>query len=99
MKIIRIISIILVLAIVILFYIPFTFNPPGDTRMIIDHNTDTYIAPPCFEESGATNYLEETTYKELHDKSYSSSSACTDELLAAEKMTFIEFLTSSKWSW
>ncbi|WP_080846060.1 hypothetical protein [Cytobacillus gottheilii] len=99
MKMIRIVSIILVLSIIILFYVPFTFNPPGDTRMIIDHNTSTYIAPPCFEESGATNYLQETTYKEVKEKGYNSNSACSDELTAAQKLTLIEYLTSPNWDW
>ncbi|MFC5735550.1 hypothetical protein [Cytobacillus gottheilii] len=99
MKTIRVISIVLVLLIVTLYYVPFTFNPPGDTRMIIDHNTSTYMAPPCFEESEATNYLEETTLKDVKVTNYNSRSTCTEDILAPEKMTLIEFLTGSKWNW
>lgn len=99
MKVIRIVSIVLVLLVVIMFYVPITFNPPGDTRMILDHNTETYIAPPCFESSEATNYLEEATFDSIKEEGYKSGSACTDELLKSENMTLIEYMTSSKWNW
>lgn len=43
--------------------IPRETEPSGDTRVILEHTYQTYIAPICFEESDPTNFLEEATFK------------------------------------
>lgn len=61
--------------------VPLPLAPPGGTRIVLDHTQQVYIAPPCFEQAGATNYLTETTWAEAQQKGYDAESACTAELM------------------
>ncbi|AOV06935.1 hypothetical protein [Sporosarcina ureilytica] len=58
--------------------------PSADTRVIVDHTYQTYIAPICFEESNATNFLAESTLKEAESLNYPPHSPCTEEALDSE---------------
>lgn len=87
------------------FLVPIPFGPPGDLRIILDHTLDVYIAPPCFEQSNATNYLTETTWKNAREKGYRPESACTATLLQPAAATLWSKLQESlgiipgSWSW
>ncbi|MEC1177949.1 hypothetical protein P9B03_05585 [Metasolibacillus meyeri] len=81
-----------VLMIVIIFasfIIPRETKPSADTRVILEHTFKTYIAPQCFEDANATNFLEESTLGEAQKLNYASDSACTDEALKSEKNPFL----------
>jgi hypothetical protein len=65
--------------------IPISVNPPGDTRVIIDHTQKVYSAPECFDQADLTNNLEETSIEHALDLEYSSESSCTDQELQSQK--------------
>ena len=56
----------------------------SDSRVILDHNHKTYIAPSCFEESDPTNFIEESTLGEAEELGYPPHSSCTEEALSAQ---------------
>ncbi|RBP86185.1 hypothetical protein DFO70_13118 [Cytobacillus firmus] len=95
---------VLIVGIVILYF-PVTLNPPNDTRIILEHNYKTYIAPPCFESSNPTNYLEEATLQKAFELNYQAHSECTNYELKPEKNTVINLILKkldiieSKWDW
>ncbi|GIN86016.1 hypothetical protein J6TS2_24020 [Heyndrickxia sporothermodurans] len=98
MRNISLVSLVLIGLIIIFFYVPIEQTPPGNTRIILDHASRTYIAPPCFEQSNPTNFLEETTLKKAMKTEYKASTSCTIESLSSKKLTLFEGLLK-KWSW
>ncbi|GEM_PF-2403058 len=64
---------------VLFLLVPLPMAPPGGTRMVLDHTQQIYIAPPCFEQANATNYLTETTWKEARQRGYTAEPSCTAE--------------------
>lgn len=100
LKYIRLASIILFVGMAVFFYLPFSFSPSESTRIILDHDKETYIAPPCFNQAQATNYLEETTWGKARESSYESNSVCTKEALNSKKVTlFHYFMGESPFDW
>ncbi|SDS22337.1 hypothetical protein SAMN05444162_0997 [Paenibacillaceae bacterium GAS479] len=95
----------IVLLAVIVFIIPFSFEPPGDTRMVADRTNKTYIAPPCFDEANPTNNLAEVDWTWVKQSGYKPESSCTSEKLMTAKVTlgekFTQLLGLSKgrWAW
>ncbi|MCM3749737.1 hypothetical protein M3223_20500 [Paenibacillus pasadenensis] len=95
----------LVFIAVIVFIIPFSFEPPGGTRMVADHTNQTYIAPPCFDEANLTNNLAEVDWSWVKESGYKADSACTSDKLATAKETLGEKfaqllgLSKSPWAW
>ncbi|MDE3839202.1 hypothetical protein C0966_07510 [Bacillus methanolicus] len=89
----------------VFFLVPFKQMPPDDTRMILDHRTKTYIAPICFEQSIASNFLEETTLKKVKETDYPANSKCSEEALTGKKSTLFIMpaeklsIVKSKWDW
>jgi hypothetical protein len=96
---------ILIILLVVFFFVPFKQTPPEDTRMILDHETKTYIAPICFEESNASNFLEETTLKKVKETNYKANTNCTKEALEGKQATLFHIIVEklgivkSKWDW
>ncbi|WP_066175743.1 hypothetical protein [Bacillus marinisedimentorum] len=95
--------IIIVIAAVI---IPVNAVPPNDTRIILDHDRKTYIAPPCFQNANASNFLEETQLeKALELDGYKPEGTCTSQQLKTEKTSLFQWvllktgLTKGKWDW
>ena len=86
-KVVSTISLVLIIVITVLFYIPFSFSPPEDTRIILDHDKQTFIAPPCFNQADATNFIEETTYDEVDRTDYKPNSSCTEREVSSKKST------------
>ncbi|MFC0473407.1 hypothetical protein ACFFHM_23595 [Halalkalibacter kiskunsagensis] len=74
-----------VVLIIVGLVIPINVNPPGDTRVIMDHTKKVYSAPECFDQADLTNNLEETTFDHALDLEYVSESSCTDQRLQIQK--------------
>lgn|SRR5690625_280276 len=85
------------------FLIPRETKPSLDTRIILEHTYKTYIAPRCFEQSNATNYLQDSTLEEAQYLNYDPHDSCTEtELESEEDSFFISILKdigilSKKW--
>lgn len=71
--------------IIVSFFIPREIKPSADTRIILEHTYKTYIAPPCFEQAEATNYLQDSTLEDAQNLNYEPHDSCTEDELANEK--------------
>lgn len=75
--------------IIILLFVSFSITketvPSKDTRIILEHTHETYIAPPCFEQSGATNFIEDADLDEASELNYPPHDTCTEEALQGEE--------------
>lgn len=71
------------------YFIPKETKPSANTRIILEHNKGTYIAPRCFEDSNPTNYLGDSTLKEAKELNYEADSPCTEKALKGEKEPFL----------
>lgn len=80
------------MAVIVSFFIPRETHPSANTRIILEHNKKTYIAPLCFEQSNATNYIEESTLETAKKLNYKSHSSCTQNALKSEKDRLITSL-------
>ncbi|KRG13969.1 hypothetical protein ACA30_13685 [Virgibacillus soli] len=67
------------------FFIPKETKPSPSTRVILENTYKTYIAPVCFEQSNATNWIEETTLQKAKELNYTPHSSCTENALKPEK--------------
>ncbi|MBP1968264.1 hypothetical protein J2Z83_000356 [Virgibacillus natechei] len=67
------------------FVIPKETHPPSDTRIVLEHNQSTYIAPTCFEEADPSNFLEENTLEHAEEINYEPHDTCTVETLQSEE--------------
>lgn len=85
MKTASIISSIIAVIILLSIFIKVDTPPSKDTRVIIEHKYETYIAPPCFEQSDATNFLEESTMEHAEDIGYRMHDTCTEKALETEE--------------
>lgn len=79
-----ILILLLVVTISASFFLTRETKPSADTRVILDHTSKTYIAPTCFEDAEATNFLSETTLQEAYELNYQPHSACTENALKSE---------------
>lgn len=66
-------------ALVIFLFVPRENVPPANTRVVLEHTYRTYIAPSCFQEADATNFLEESTLQQAKELGYPPHSDCTAE--------------------
>lgn len=67
------------------FFIPKETKPSPSTRVILENTYKTYIAPICFQQSNATNWIEEATLEKAKELNYKPHSSCTENALKAEK--------------
>lgn len=65
-------------------FIPKETHPSGDTRVILEHTYETYIAPVCFEESNPTNHIADSTLETAESLNYPPHSECTEKALESE---------------
>ncbi|PSL40373.1 hypothetical protein B0H99_105151 [Planomicrobium soli] len=72
----------------VLFFMPRDNRPSPQTRVILEHSHRTYIAYSCFEESNATNFLEESTLQEARDLNYPAESTCTENAFQSNRDSF-----------
>ncbi|WP_078553024.1 hypothetical protein [Bacillus alkalicellulosilyticus] len=79
------------------FVIKVTPTAPNQTRMVIDHTYQIYIAPPCFNDAEVTNYLEETTLERALQLDYEPESACTVDALTDEPRALFFYFHPTKW--
>lgn len=70
-----------VVIVLLLQLIPVSINPSDNARIILDHTTEVFIAPACFDEAGATNYLSESTLGDAKKREYAPEGSCTADLL------------------
>ncbi|TWT04341.1 hypothetical protein FQV26_15490 [Planococcus sp. CPCC 101016] len=61
------------------FFIPRENTPAPESRVILEHSFRTYIAPSCFEQADATNFLEEATLEQAQELNYPPHSSCTEK--------------------
>lgn len=76
---------VLIVLVLVSAFIPKETQPSGDTRVILEHTHETYIAPVCFEESDPTNFLEDSTLEAAEKLNYPPHSECTEKALEGEK--------------
>lgn len=62
-----------------LLFLPRDNQPGPSTRVVLEHNYQTYIAPSCFEQANPTNFLEESTLQHARDLNYPPNSECTEK--------------------
>jgi hypothetical protein len=91
-KVISSISIFFVLTVLILLFIRVTVQPPGNTRVILDHSLQWVITPPCFNSAKVTNNLTESKLSRAEKLQYKPDSTCTEESLAGMKETLFQIL-------
>ncbi|GIP26136.1 hypothetical protein J23TS9_12660 [Paenibacillus sp. J23TS9] len=91
-KVISAISILFVLTVLSLLFIRMTVQPPGNTRVILDHSLQKIIAPPCFNSAEVTNNLTESKLSRADKLQFKPDSACTEKSLAGTKMTLFQIL-------
>jgi len=72
-------SILAAIAFLIFLFVPRENVPPPNTRVVLEHTYRTYIAPSCFQEADATNFLEESTLQQAKELDYPPHSDCTIE--------------------
>lgn len=78
-------SLLAAMAILIFLFVPRDNNPPPNTRVVLEHTYRTYIAPSCFQEADATNFLEESSLQQAKEMDYPPHSACTTEAFKRNK--------------
>lgn len=94
---------IVMLAVIVSLFIQKETKPSADTRVIIEHHYQTYIAPSCFDQTEVTNYLEDGTLGKALESNYDPHDDCTEQALASEKESlFVSVLKdigliSKKW--
>ncbi|UJL47785.1 hypothetical protein KFZ58_08015 [Virgibacillus sp. NKC19-16] len=71
------------------FTIPKKTHPSADTRIILEHNKSTYIAPSCFEQSDPTNFLEDAELQDAEDLNYEANGACTEDAFESEQDSLV----------
>lgn len=88
------------------FTVKATSYPPDDTRIILEHTHQVYIAPPCFEEANPTNNVDETTLEKAKQTDYEIQAPCTEKMLAGVREPIfinwfkkIGLLKSTNWDW
>ncbi|MFC3038642.1 hypothetical protein ACFOGI_00055 [Virgibacillus xinjiangensis] len=64
-------------------------QPSDNTRIILEHTRQTYIAPVCFEQAEPTNWIAEATLGEAEEMNYPPNDTCTEEALAGESEPFL----------
>lgn len=74
-----ILGILAAVSFLLFLFVPRENVPPPNTRVVLEHTHRTYIAPSCFQEADATNYLEESTLQKAKDLNYPPHTECTAE--------------------
>ncbi|WP_020619785.1 hypothetical protein [Paenibacillus daejeonensis] len=95
----------LIVLLCVIAVVPVTTGPPDRTRMVVDHTLETYIAPPCFDQAEATNYLGEINWRGAQTYNYKPESACTTALMEPQSMMLWQVAgvrlgwLSGPWGW
>ncbi|MGM0715375.1 hypothetical protein ACWKW1_23055 [Brevibacillus parabrevis] len=99
------IGICLVLFLTILFTVKVEVGPSPDTRLILEHTYQTFISPPCYEQSQKTNNLTESDLKTAKLNNYQPESSCTENSLEPFSQAIVYVLAEkfgvkkNKWEW
>lgn len=93
------------LIIISLLFIQITLQPPGNTRVILDHSLQMVITPPCFNSAKITDNLTESKLPRAKKLQYKPDSTCTAESLAGFKETILHVfmekigVKKGRWDW
>lgn len=66
-------------ALIAAMFMPRSNEPAPNTRVVLEHTHRTYIAPSCFDEADATNFLEDATLGDAEELGYLPHSPCTEK--------------------
>jgi hypothetical protein len=100
-----VIAVVLFVLFIVAMSIPWSYGPPGTTRIILDHTNGIYVAPPCFDQANVTNNLTESTWAKARERGYRSESTCTSEVMEPAFGTLWSRLwqatgiKASPWAW
>ena len=67
------------IVLIALLFMPRSNEPSPNTRVVLEHTYRTYIAPSCFDEADATNFLEDATLGDAEELGYPPHSPCTEK--------------------
>lgn len=79
----------LIIVVIASLIIPGEAAPPKDTRVILEYTEKTYIAPSCFEQSGASNNIGEEDLEAAEEEEYSPHDSCTKEYFEKEESSLL----------
>jgi len=102
-KILYTIAGVFIIILIVTLFIPGKTSPPDHTRVILEYTHNSYIAPPCFEQSDATNNIGEDDYAAAQEMDLQAHDSCTKgEMEAEESSLLVAFLKdigllSTKW--
>ena len=71
-------AILIAAALIAMMFMPRSNEPSPNTRVVLEHTHRTYIAPSCFDEADATNFLEDATLADAEQLGYPPHSSCTE---------------------
>ena len=98
------ISVIIILLFIGFFTVPIQVQPYADTRMILEHSHQTYIAPPCYQQAETTNNIQEPTLGQIKEN-FKPESTCTEQALQSQKKVLFDVvreklgLKDHEWNW
>lgn len=72
-------ALVIAAVLLVLFFIPRDNEPSSNARVVLEHSARTYIAPSCFQEADASNFLEDGTLQTARDLGYPPHSECTEK--------------------
>ncbi|PNZ40782.1 hypothetical protein [Mammaliicoccus vitulinus] len=94
-KVFTIVSIICVLLILIVTFVPFKQNPSSTTRVVVDHFNHKYAFPSCYDYEEASNYIDEVTLKDAQDLKYPPMNECTKKKAQPQYKSMLKRLLES----
>lgn len=72
-----------------LLFVPRENNPSPNSRVVLEHTQRAYIAPSCFEVSGATNFIEDGTLQKAEALGYPPIGECTEQAFIGNNDSFM----------
>ncbi|MBM6629991.1 hypothetical protein JTF04_09850 [Mammaliicoccus vitulinus] len=94
-KVFTIVSIICVLLILVVTFVPFKQNPSSTTRVVVDHFNHKYAFPSCYDYEEASNYIDEVTLKDAQDLKYPPMNECTKKKAQPQYKSMLKRLLES----
>ncbi|HAL09832.1 hypothetical protein [Mammaliicoccus vitulinus] len=94
-KVFMIVSIICILLILIVTFVPFKQNPSSTTRVVVDHFNHKYAFPSCYDYEEASNYIDEVTLKDAQDLKYPPMNECTKKKAQPQYKSMLKRLLES----
>jgi hypothetical protein len=86
-------------ALIALMFMPRDNEPSPNARVVLEHTHRTYIAPSCFDEADATNFLEDATLGDAEELGYPPHSECTEKSFQGNTDSFFVDLMKELGVW